>query len=52
MPSAPRTAISRLRFSARTRSRLETFTQAMTEKPAPAKGMSRIGRMSPTMRIA
>ncbi len=48
-PSAPRTAISRLRLSERTNSKLDTFTHAISSSnPAPPSSASRIGRMSPT----
>ena len=49
-PNAPRTAISRLRLSERTSSRLATLTQAMiSNRSAPPSRSRRIGRMSPSM---
>ena len=46
-PSAPRTAISRLRLSDRTSNRLDTFTQAITSSnPAPPRSAKKIGRTS------
>ena len=49
-PSAPRTAISRLRVSDRTSSRLATFTLAISSSnAAPHNSTSSIGRMSPTI---
>ena len=49
-PSAPRTAISRLRLSDRTSSRLATFTQAISRSnPAPPSSVSKIGRTCPSI---
>ena len=49
-PSAPRTAISRLRLSERTKTRLPTFTQAMiSRRKVPPRSMRSIGRMSPVI---
>ncbi len=47
-PSAPRTAISRLRLSALTSSRLETLTNPIRDRsPAPASSAISVGRISP-----
>jgi len=47
-PSAPRTAISRLPLSARTSSKLETFTNPMRQRsPAPLSSATSVGRTSP-----
>ena len=49
-PSELRTAISLLRLSERTSSRLDTFTAAInSSRPAPPSSTRRIGRISPTM---
>jgi hypothetical protein len=49
-PSAPRTAISRLRLSERTSTRLATLTHAISNsRAAPPSSVSRMGRTSPTM---
>ena len=49
-PSAPRTAISRRRISARTSSRLAMLTQAMSNRTTePASRIRRMGRISPVM---
>ena len=49
-PSALRTAISRRRLSARTNSRLDTLTHAISSSnPAPPSSTSRMGLMSAAM---
>ena len=50
--SAPRTAISRLRLSALTSSRLETLTKPIRDRsPAPASSAISVGRISPRIDI-
>src|SRR6185503_4185620 len=47
-PNASRTAISRLPFSARTSSRLETFANPIRQRsPAPLSSATSVGRMFP-----